>query len=142
MRRRRQIAKGALGPGARARRLFWSWWPWATACVAFIVYDRLGWALGMGAMALLSYLTMPAAAPPRYGLSHEFDVESDEFLATIAGASGAPFSDGNAIEILNNGDAFYPRMLEAVAEAKVSITIEAYIYWACSVGVEFARALA
>jgi len=93
-------------------------------------------------MALLSYLTTPAAAPPRYGLSHEFDVESEEFLATIAGASGAPFAEGNAIEILNNGDEFYPRMLDAIAGAKVSITIEAYIYWAGAVGVEFARALA
>jgi len=92
-------------------------------------------------MALLSYLTTPAAAPPRYGLSHEFDVESEEFLATIAGASGAPFAEGNAIEILNNGDEFYPRMLDAIAGAKVSITIEAYIYWAGAVGVEFARAL-
>ena len=142
VKRRRQIAKGALGPGARLRRLLWSWWPWAIACLGFIVYDRLGWALGMGAIALFSYLTMPAAAPPRYGLSHEFDVESDEFIATIAGASGAPFAEGNAIEILNNGDAFYPRMLEAIAEAQVSITIEAYIYWAGDVGVEFARALA
>ena len=63
VKRRRQIAKGALGPGARARRLLWSWWPWAIACVGFIVYDRLGWALGTGVMALLSYLTTPAAAP-------------------------------------------------------------------------------
>jgi len=96
----------------------------------------------MGVMALLSYLTTPAAAPPRYGLSHEFDIESEEFLATIAGASSAPFAEGNVIEILNNGDAFYPRMLDAVREAQVSITIEAYIYWAGEVGLEFARALA
>ena len=33
-------------------------------------------------------------------------------------------------------------MLDAIAGARVSITIEAYIYWAGEVGVEFARALA
>ena len=93
-------------------------------------------------MGLVSYLTAPAALPPRYGLSHEFDVESDEFLDTIAGASSAPFVAGNSVELLNNGDAFYPRMLEAIANARVSITIEAYIYWAGEVGVVFGRALA
>jgi cardiolipin synthase len=97
--------------------------------------------LGFGVVALLAYLTAPAAPPPRYGLSHEFEIESDEFLATIAGASSSPFVEGNAIELLNNGDAFYPRMLDAIACARVSITIEAYIYWAGEVGVEFARAL-
>jgi len=134
--------KGALSLWTRIRRLVWSWWPWALVSIWGITDDRLGWALGAGAVALLAYLTAPAALPPRYGLSHEFDVESDEFLATIAGASGAPFVEGNAVELLNNGDAFYPRMLEAIAAARVSITIEAYIYWAGEVGQIFARALA
>ena len=93
-------------------------------------------------MALLAYLTAPAALPPRYGLAHEFWIESAEFLNTIAGASGLPFSQGNAVELLNNGDAFYPRMLEAIERAQVSITIEAYIYWAGEVGLQFAQALA
>jgi cardiolipin synthase A/B len=44
--------------------------------------------------------------------------------------------------MLNNGDAFYPPMLAAIRGAKYSITIEAYIYWAGEIGVEFAEALA
>jgi cardiolipin synthase len=107
-----------------------------------LIYDKWGWAIGTGVMGLLSYLTEPAALPPQYGLSHEFDVESGEFLDTVAGASSAPFVAGNSVDLLNNGDAFYPRMLEAIAEARVSITIEAYIYWAGEVGLVFARALA
>jgi cardiolipin synthase A/B len=43
---------------------------------------------------------------------------------------------------LNNGDQFYPAMLRAIAEARLSITIEAYIYWAGRIGLTFARALA
>ena len=93
-------------------------------------------------MALLSYLTAPAALPPTYGLSHEFDIESEEFLNTIAGVSSAPFVAGNRVELLNNGDAFYPRMLEGIRAAEVSITIEAYIYWAGQIGLLFARSLA
>jgi cardiolipin synthase len=127
---------------ARVRRLLWSWWPWALLSLWGLTSDSLGWTLGGGVVALLAYLTTPAAPPPRYGLSHEFDIESEEFLATIAGASGSPFVDGNAIELLNNGDEFYPRMLDAINCARVSITIEAYIYWAGEVGLQFAGALA
>ena len=63
-------------------------------------------------------------------------------LSTVAGASGSPFLDGNTLELLNNGDAFYPPMLAAIREAEASITIEAYIYWAGDIGREFADALA
>ena len=78
-----------------------------------MVHDEWGWAIGMGAMALVSYLITPAEFPPRYGLDHEFCVDDEEFLPTMAGATGVPFAPGNRIEILNNGDAFYPAMLEA-----------------------------
>jgi cardiolipin synthase len=60
----------------------------------------------------------------------------------MAGASGNPFLPGNRVELLNNGDAFYPSMLDAIKSAHASITVEAYIYWAGSIGKEFAVALA
>lgn len=126
----------------RARRLFWAWWPWAVVSIWAIGDARWGWAIGAGAMALVSYLIGPAAPPPRYGLDHEFSIDSPEFLPTVAGASGAPFVEGNSLALLNNGDAFYPPMLDAVKRAKTSITIEAYIYWAGDIGREFAAALA
>jgi cardiolipin synthase len=49
---------------------------------------------------------------------------------------------GNSLEILNNGVEFYPAMLRDIMRAELSITIEAYIYWAGEIGLEFARALA
>jgi cardiolipin synthase A/B len=107
-----------------------------------VAEGRWVWAIGTGAMAMVSYLVAPVALPPRYGLDHEFAVNSNEFLDTMAGASGVPFVEGNAVELLNNGDAFYPRMLEAIRGARVSITIEAYIYWAGKVGLLFADSLA
>jgi cardiolipin synthase len=93
-------------------------------------------------MALVSYLIAPPAAPPRFGLDHEFPIDSPEFVGTVAGASGSPFLEGNTLELLNNGDAFYPAMLAAVEAAEHSITIEAYIYWAGEIGAVFAEALA
>ena len=93
-------------------------------------------------MALFSYLIAPPAAPPRFGLDHEFSIDSAEFVGTVAGASGGPFFEGNSLQLLNNGDAFYPSMLTAIQKAEQSITIEAYIYWSGEIGAAFAKALA
>jgi cardiolipin synthase len=93
-------------------------------------------------MAFFSFLVWPREVPPRVGLEHEFSVDDDEFLTTIAGATGIPFFEGNAIEILNNGDEFYPAMIKSVEEAQCSVTVEAYIYWAGDIGKRFAQVLA
>jgi cardiolipin synthase len=126
----------------RMRRLFWSWWPWALLSVWAHTAGETGWGIGAMAMALFSYLSAPVETQPRYGLDHEMAVDSDEFLTSIAGSTGAPFIPGNRIDILNNGDEFFPSMLEAVSGAQASITMEAYIYWAGEIGRKFADALA
>jgi cardiolipin synthase A/B len=59
---------------------------------------------------------------------------SDEFNATIAGVTGAPLVDRNRVEIYNNGDEFYPAMLQAIESARRSITMEQYIFWDGRVG--------
>jgi hypothetical protein len=110
---RRRMPNGVLTFWTRARRLFWSWWPWAFVSIWAIGDARWGWAFGAGAMAIVSYLIAPAAEPPRFGLDHEFSIDSPEFVGTVAGASGSPFLAGNNLELLNNGDAFYPPMLAA-----------------------------
>ena len=138
----RRAPKGLASFWTRARRLLWSWWPWLVACFFAIESRHWWWAFGTGAMALVSYLIAPIESPPRYGLDHEFGVDSAEFMTTIAGATGVPFTQGNRIDLLNNGDEFYPAMLRAIASAHTSITIEAYIYWEGEIGRTFARALA
>jgi cardiolipin synthase len=134
--------KGALSVWARGRHFLWSWWPWAIVCIVQVARNKWGWAIGAGSMSLVSYLIWPSEFAPRYGLDHEFSVNDEEFLATMAGATGVPFLPGNRIDILNNGDRFYPAMLEAIERAELSITIEAYIYWAGEIGAVFAKALA
>jgi len=134
--------KGLPGAWMRLRRIFWSWWPWAVAFLVAMVLDRWYWAVGLGLMAAFSYLIAPKEAPPRYGLDHAFSVADEEFLPTMAGATGAPFTKGSRIDVFNNGDEFYPAMLAAIQQAEVSINIEAYIYWSGHVGKQFAQALA
>ena len=137
---RRQI--GVRTAWAKTRQILFTWWVWAIVAITALVYDNWGWAIGTGLMAAFSFLVWPSEVPPRVGLEHEFSVDDDEFLTTIAGSTGIPFFEGNAIEILNNGDEFYPAMLKSIEQAQGSVTIEAYIYWAGDIGKRFAQALA
>jgi len=127
--------------GTRLRRLLWSWWVWAAMAVVLLRVDSSGWAGVTAALAVVARLTERRVHPPRFGLDHEVGCDSVEFLATVAGATGTPFVAGNQVEMLHNGDAFYPRMLEDIRQAETSICIEAYIYWAGEVGTQFAAAL-
>lgn len=134
--------KGIATLWTRIRRLLWSWWPWALLCVYFIDQREWWWALGTGLWSGVCSLSTPVEFPPQYGLDHNMEVGSAEFLDTMAGAAGVPFLKGNTLAPLNNGDRFYPAMLRAIDAAERSITIEAYIYWAGEIGLTFARALA
>jgi cardiolipin synthase len=144
-RRRRRLrlrAKGVPGVGARLRRLLWEWYVWAVAAGVAAYFDENGAFWTFVSLTIVAVLFAPPEHSPTFGLDHAFEIESEEFLSTIAGATDTPFSLGNRIEILNNGDEFYPRMLDDVLAAERSITMEAYIYWAGDVGLRFAEALA
>jgi len=138
----RRVPKGLPGIWSRMRRLFWSWWAWAVVAIVMAYLERWGWATGTGLMAVFSHVVHPPELPPIYGLNHQFAVGSNEFLSSITGATGVEFTDGNRLEIYNNGDEFYPAMLEAIEQAEHSITVEAYIYWSGDIGRAFAEALA
>ncbi|MEP7119178.1 MAG: phosphatidylserine/phosphatidylglycerophosphate/cardiolipin synthase family protein [Acidobacteriota bacterium] len=134
--------KGRSDLFTRVRRAVWTWWAWGAAAVAMAARGHWGWAAARAGVATVARLLEPRAWPPRFGLDCDVAVASPEFLATLAGATGAPFVAGNSFELLHNGDAFYPRMLDDIRRARASICIEAYIYWAGEVGRQFAEALA
>ena len=50
------------------------------------------------------------------------------FANAIGPITGADFTEGNTVETLVNGDEYFPRMLEAIREARKSITLETYIW--------------
>ena len=134
--------KGVTTAWSHIRRLLWSWWLWSLLVVYLIDQREWWWALGIAIWSLVCSLATPIEFPPQYGLDHDLEVGSLDFLDTMAGAAGIPFSTGNSIELLNNGDRFYPSMLKAIDAAQRSITVEAYIYWAGEIGMTFAKALA
>lgn len=134
--------KGDPNWGTRLRRVIWSWWVWVLAAAAAAGWKHWTAFIVLVVVAVLAFLFTPPEQSPAYGLDHDFAVDSEEFLATITGATDTPMSLGNRIDVLNNGDEFYPMMLADIERAQRTITMEAYIYWEGEIGRRFADALA
>ena len=66
----------------------------------------------------------------------------EETLPSIAGLTGSPIQAGNRVEVLQNGDQFFPALLEDIAGAKESIHLETYVWWEGEICAQVARALA
>ena len=126
----------------RLRRLLFAWWVWGAIAVWAAATDKWALAVSMAVLAMFVHLAAPLERTPVYGLEHRVAVGSQAFLESMAGATGAPFIGGNEVTVLNNGDEFYPAMLDAIRSARRSVTIEAYIYWSGEVGQQFAQELA
>jgi cardiolipin synthase len=127
---------------ARVRWYIWRAWLWVLVRTARFTWKHWLLVATLVLLVVVAYLFNPIEKSPNYGLNHDFGIESAEFLPTIAGATDTPFLSGNKIEIYNNGDEFYPPMLDAIKQARSTVTIEAYIYWAGQIGQKFADALA
>jgi len=133
---------GTLTSADRIRAVIRAWWAWLLLALAL---ETLGWTFAgvlAGAMAFVLYHTSVDSHPAIYALEPDFDTTSAEFRRTIAGATGMPLVEGNHVEILNNGDEFYPATLAAIEAARWSITMEQYIFWDGQVGRRFAEAFA
>ncbi|HYO13973.1 MAG TPA: phospholipase D-like domain-containing protein [Thermoanaerobaculia bacterium] len=53
----------------------------------------------------------------------------EEALPSIAGMTKAVILEGNKAEILQNGDQFFPALLDSIARAKETIHFETYVWW-------------
>jgi cardiolipin synthase len=80
--------------------------------------------------ALFFWLTTAKIVREPMVLNHGPD--DPVFIDSLGPLLGAEFTRGNRVELLSNGDEFFPPMLEAIREAKHSITLETYI-WASGV---------
>ena len=60
---------------------------------------------------------------------------------TLEGVMGIPATEGNAIDVLRNGDEIFPAMLESIAAARKTIDFLTFVYWKGEIGRKFAEAL-
>lgn len=55
---------------------------------------------------------------------------------------GTPFTEGNDITVLRNGDQIFPAMLEAIRAAESTVDLMTFVYWQGDIAHEFADAMA
>jgi cardiolipin synthase len=115
---------------------------WLALTLGLLATGNWHFAMLAGSLSFILYHTAPQFHPAVYPLESGLNTQSAEFRATMACITGMPLVKGNRLTIYNNGDEFYPAMLNAVESAKHSVTMEQYIYWNSQVGLRFAEALA
>ncbi len=70
------------------------------------------------------------------------DLDSEEFITVLEALGDAKLHEQTTVEVLTNGEEYYPAELEAIRGAKKFIHLEAYIFQKGRVTSEFVAALA
>jgi cardiolipin synthase len=63
-----------------------------------------------------------------YHIEAVVDACSEHFLRVLESTCQTHLAEGNRVEILTDGDTFYPAMLEAIRSARETINMECYIF--------------
>jgi cardiolipin synthase len=64
------------------------------------------------------------------------------YRRALEGLLGVPATEGNAVDVLRNGDRIFPAMFEAIAAATSTVDFLTFVYWQGSIGRELAELLA
>jgi cardiolipin synthase A/B len=93
-------------------------------------------------LVALALLAAGCASPPEVrSLEVPYDVDDPAFRRSAGALLGRDMVDGNRITTLENGDGYFPPMLEAIRSAKTTITFETYIFWGGRIAQQFTDAL-
>ena len=76
-----------------------------------------------------------------YHIEHSFAVSDPEFVGSALALSDPVLVTGNKIELLQNGDEYFPAMLAAIRAARRTVNFEAYIVYSDEIGRQFRDAL-
>ena len=72
-----------------------------------------------------------------YHLEHTFAVRDPEFFGSALALSDAVPVAGNKIELLANGDEYFPAMLKAIGSAQKTVNFASYILHSDEIGRQF-----
>lgn len=81
---------------------------------------------------------------PRYKLTNKGELpanDSDRFLEIVEALTDAQLNRTGTIDVLTNGDSFYPAELEAIHGATQSVNLEAYIFQKGEIARQYLEAL-
>ncbi|HUF24192.1 MAG TPA: phospholipase D-like domain-containing protein [Vicinamibacterales bacterium] len=77
----------------------------------------------------------------RYHVRTRVSLDAPDFLHTLESTCQAAVHGGNRVEVLTNGSAFYPAMLDAITGAQRSVNMECYIFQPGRIATRFMDAL-
>jgi cardiolipin synthase A/B len=121
----------------RARRSHWLnnrlWW--------FRVSEWIAVTLLFLAIVLIFCLFFIRRHTLPYHFEHTFSVSDPEFVGSALALGNPVLIPGNKIDMLQNGDGYFPEMLNAIRGARKTINFEAFILYSDAVGVQFRDAL-
>jgi cardiolipin synthase len=106
------------------------WWAWALMVTGAIAI-----------VSVLGALFFPDWEQPDYRLDPGFEPGSEPFVQAAAELLDLPLYRGGEVTLLQNGDAFYPAMLEAIRGATDTVNFEIYIFEPDEIGRQFMAAL-
>lgn len=87
------------------------------------------WLAVAGALFLIWLVLVFLFTPGiRYHVRTRVSLDAPEFLHTLESTCQAAVHGGNRIDVLTNGRAFYPVMLDAIRGAQRSVNLECYIF--------------
>jgi cardiolipin synthase A/B len=76
-----------------------------------------------------------------YHIETEIDARSDHFVHVLESTCQTHLEHGNCVEILTNGESFYPAMLQAIRQARETVAMECYIFKRGEIASQFIEAL-
>jgi cardiolipin synthase len=102
------------------------WWAWMLLAIGVV-----------SLVSVIGALFLPDWPEPDYQKGFGLDTGTDDFVEAAAGFLNLPVLRGGRATLLENGDAFYPAMLEAIRGARESVNFEVYIFVPDEVGRQF-----
>ena len=77
---------------------------------------------------------------PDFLVGADPDADSPEFIDLLVSALNVPVLRGSSARILQNGDAFFPAMLDAIRNARETINFQCYIWESGEISDQFIEA--
>jgi cardiolipin synthase len=103
-----------------------TWWAWTLIVIGVLAL-----------IGVFGALFLPDWPSDEYQVGFEAEPGSEQFVEWTSTFLNSPVFQGGEVTLLQNGDAFYPSMLEAIRRARDSINFEVYIFDPDAIGRQF-----
>jgi cardiolipin synthase len=93
------------------------WWAWGLMVIGLVAL-----------VSVFGALFLPDWKEPAYSRGEAAEPGSEAFVVTAGAYLNNPVYRGGEVELLQNGDRFYPAMLRAIQAARDTVNFEVYIF--------------